>query len=94
MNCTLFILGGFPYWGNRHIVRHADKLHAEILFCGKSVFCKSMFSNGPMKYAIVVPQEEANIEKKPMTATLPMTFFPHWLSPTERGHRTEIKSSS
>ena len=67
----------------------------------------------------IVPQEEANIEKKTKTMTIVYInrldisrnfgccisnlgrftivtndVFPHWLSPAERGHWTDINSSS
>ena len=48
----------------------------------------------PMKSATVVPQEEVNMEKKLSKAEEKNTIvtndmFPHWLSPAERGHRTD-----
>ena len=52
---------------------------------------------GPMKSAIVVPQEKANIEKKPINDNYTIftnDVFPHWLSPAERGHLIDINSSS
>ncbi len=62
---------------------------------------------GPMKSAIAVLQEEANIEKKTINdnyiqpindnyihTIVTNNVFPHWLSPAERGHLTDINSSS